>query len=56
MRADITEFEFVYLNAVRYTLGPLTEVPGGTVWLKRILNYPENSGHSQPVHQLSAIR
>ena len=40
--SDLTEFEFVYLNAVRYTLGPLTEVPGGTVWLKRILSYPEN--------------
>ena len=39
---DITEFEFIYLNSVRYTLGPLTEVPGGTVWLKRILAYPEN--------------
>ena len=23
-------------------MGPLTEVPGGTVWLKRILAYPEN--------------
>ena len=39
---DLTEFEFIYLNSVRYTLGPLTEVPGGTVWLKRILAYPEN--------------
>ena len=37
---DITEFEYVYLNSVRYTLGAISEVPGGTVWLKRIVGYP----------------
>ena len=40
--ADITDFAYVHLNAVRYELGPLSVVPGGTVWLRRILDYPEN--------------
>ena len=40
--ADITDFAYVHLNAVRYELGPLSAVPGGTVWLRRILDYPEN--------------
>ena len=40
--ADITEFAYVHLNAVRYELGPLAPVPGGTVWLRRILDYPED--------------
>ena len=38
--SDLDGFDDVYLNAVRYSLGPLTPVPGGTVWLKRILDYP----------------
>ena len=38
--SDLDGFDDVYLNAVRYSLGPLTPVPGGSVWLKRILDYP----------------
>ena len=37
---DIAEAEYAWINGTRYTLGALTAVPGGTVWLKRINDYP----------------
>ena len=39
-RADLEEFSKVWLNSLAYTLGPVTEVPGGAVFLRRIVSYP----------------
>ena len=40
--ADITEFAYVHLNAVRYELGPLSAVPGERFGSGGIVDYPEN--------------
>ena len=39
-RADLEEFESVWLNNVSYVLGDISPVPGGGAFIRRIMDYP----------------
>ena len=46
-RADLEEFESVWLNNVSYVLGDISPVPGGGAFLVRIMDYPTGLATAQ---------
>ena len=46
-RADLEEFESVWLNNVSYVLGDISPVPGGGAFIRRIMDYPTGLATAQ---------
>ena len=46
-RADLEEFESVWLNNVEYVLGDISPVPGGGAFIRRIVDYPTGLATAQ---------
>ena len=46
-RADLEEFEAVWLNNVSYVLGDISPVPGGGAFIRRIMDYPTGLATAQ---------
>ena len=46
-RADLEEFESVWLNNVQYVLGGISPVPGGGAFIRRIMDYPTGLATAQ---------